>query len=111
MGCCMDILKLTDTDFDQEVLKNNTPVLVDFWADWCTPCHMLEPTIEEIAGDYVGKVKVAKMNVDENAQTPPTYNIMSIPTVVLFKDGKPVQTFVGVQPKDSFAKAIDEALA
>lgn len=107
----MDILKLTDNEFETAVLKSSKPVLVDFWADWCTPCHMLEPTIDEIANDYGDKIAVAKMNVDENAQTPPNYNIMSIPTVILFKDGKPAQTFVGVQPKDSFKKAIDEALS
>lgn len=107
----MEPVKLTDNEFDQEVLKSSKPVLVDFWADWCTPCHMLSPTIDEIAKEYDGKIKVAKMNVDENAQTPPSYNIMSIPTVMLFKDGRPVQTFVGVQPKDAFKSAIDQVVS
>src|SRR3712207_2822446 len=107
----MDITKLTDNEFEQEVIKSSTPVLVDFWADWCTPCHMLTPTIEELTKEYEGKAKIFKMNVDENAQTPPMYNIMSIPTVILFKDGKPQQTFVGVQPKDAYKSALDEALS
>lgn len=106
----MDVMKLTDNEFDQEVIKSQKPVLVDFWADWCTPCHMLAPTIDELATEYGDKLKIAKMNVDENAQTPQAYNIMSIPTVILFKDGKPAQTFVGVQPKESFKTAIDQAV-
>lgn len=107
----MSDMVFTDDTFESEVLKSDTPVLVDFWAEWCTPCHMLNPVLEEVAKDYEGKVKVGKMNVDENIKTPGSFNIMSIPTVILFKGGKPVATTVGVQPKDVFKKSIDEALA
>ena len=107
----MDMGKFTDDTFDTEVIKSEKPVLVDFWADWCTPCHMLAPTIDELAAEYSGKIKVGKMNVDENPQTPGGLGIMSIPTVIVFKDGKPSKTFVGVQPKDEFKKALDEALS
>lgn len=107
----MDLTTFTDDNFDAEVNKSNTPVLVDFWAEWCTPCHMLAPTIDEVAKEYSGKVKVGKLNVDENPQTPGTFGIMSIPTVIVFKDGKPTKTFVGVQPKEELKKALDEALS
>lgn len=107
----MSVATFTDDTFDSEVIKNSTPVLVDFWADWCTPCHMLAPTIDELSEEYSGKVKVGKLNVDENPQTPGAFGIMSLPTVVLFQEGKPVKTFVGVQGKEEFKKAIDEVLA
>lgn len=102
---------LTDDNFEEEVLKSPVPVLVDFWAEWCTPCHMLNPIISEIEKEYDGKIKVGKMNVDENVKTPSTFSIMSIPTVIVFKGGKPTATSVGVQPKDVFKKSLDEALA
>lgn len=101
----------TDDTFETDVLKSDIPVLVDFWAEWCTPCHMLNPILDEISKEYEGKIKVGKMNVDENIKTPGSFNILSIPTVILFKDGKPAATTVGVQGKDVFKKAIDEALA
>ncbi|HRN96543.1 MAG TPA: thioredoxin [Candidatus Levybacteria bacterium] len=107
----MDVTKYTDDNFEAEVVKSTKPVLVDFWADWCTPCHMLAPTIDEIASEYGDKIKVGKLNVDENPQTPGTFGIMSLPTVLLFKDGQPVKTFVGVQGKEEFKKAIDELLS
>lgn len=107
----MDVTKFTDDTFEAEVVKSPTPVLVDFWADWCTPCHMLAPTIDELSADYGDKVKVGKLNVDENPQTPGTFGIMSLPTVLLFHEGKPVKTFVGVQGKEEFKKAIDEVLS
>lgn len=107
----MAVLKFTDDTFEAEVLKSETPVLVDFWAEWCTPCHMLTPTIEELEKEYAGKVKFGKMNVDENIKTPSTFSIMSLPTVVMFKGGKPLGSVVGVQSKDTFKKTIDEALA
>ena len=100
----------TDDTFEQEVLKSEMPVLVDFWAEWCTPCHMLTPTLAEIEKEYEGKIKIGKMNVDENIKTPGNFSIMSIPTVILFKGGKPVATTVGVQAKDVYKKNIDEAL-
>lgn len=107
----MAVLKYTDDTFEADVLKSDTPVLVDFWAEWCTPCHMLTPIIDELDKEYAGKVKFGKMNVDENIKTPSSFNIMSIPTVILFKDGKPHATTVGVQPKDVFKKNIDESLS
>lgn len=107
----MEPLKLTDNTFDKEVLKSDIPVLVDFWAEWCQPCRMVGPVVDEIAKEYVGKVKVGKMNVDENSQIPGQYGIMSIPSLMIFKDGKPVQTMIGVQPKDVFKKNLDAALS
>jgi len=101
----------TDDTFEGEVLKCQPPVLVDFWAEWCTPCHMLAPTIDELAKEYEGKVKFGKMNVDENIKTPSTFGIMSLPTVVVFKGGKPMGSIVGVQGKDVFKKALDDALS
>lgn len=101
---------VTDADFQKEVLESQGVVLVDFWADWCTPCHMIAPSIEAIATEYAGKVKVLKLDVDDNSQTSGKYNVMSIPTVMLFKDGKPVQTFVGVQPKEKYVDSIKAIL-
>ena len=102
---------LTDDTFGQEVLKSDIPVMVDFWAEWCAPCRIISPLIEELDRDYEGKIKVGKMNVDEHPKTPATYGIMSIPTIILFKGGKPLDTLIGVQPKDNFKKSIDAALA
>ena len=107
----MDVLTITDDSFEQEVLKSDVPVLVDFWAEWCHPCRMVGPVVDEIATEYSGKIKVGKVNVDENAKTPGMFGIMSIPTLILFKDGKPVNTLVGVQPKDVFKSNIDQVLA
>lgn len=106
----MAVLKLTDDSFEGDVLKSEVPVLVDFWAEWCTPCHMLTPIIDELEKEYEGKVKFGKMNVDDNVKTPSTFAIMSIPTVIVFHNGKPLATTVGVQSKDVFKKNIDEAL-
>ena len=102
---------LTDDTFGPEVLKSDIPVMVDFWAEWCAPCRIISPLIEELGCDYEGKIKVGKMNVDEHPKTPATYGIMSIPTIILFKGGKPLDTLIGVQPKDNFKKSIDAALA
>lgn len=107
----MDPVTFTDDTFQEQVLKSDTPVLVDFWAEWCAPCHMIAPTIGELSTEYQGKVKVGKMNVDENAKTPAEYGIMSIPTVMIFKGGQPVKTMVGVQGKDEFKRNLDEAVA
>lgn len=103
--------KFTDDNFEAEVLQSKTPVLVDFWADWCTPCHMLAPTLDELEKEYQGKIKFGKMNVDENIKTPSSFSIMSLPTVVIFKGGKPLSNTVGVQSKDTFKKNIEEALS
>ena len=100
----------TDANFDSDVMKAKMPVVVDFWAPWCQPCKMVGPTIEALATEYAGKVSVGKMNVDENTQFPGQFGIMSIPTVMIFKDGKPVKSLVGVQSKETYKQAIDEAL-
>lgn len=96
----------TDDNFDAEALKASGLVLIDFWAEWCTPCHMLSPIIEEVAKEFEGKVKSGKLNVDENQATAARYQVMSIPTVLLFKNGELVEAFVGVQPKEAYVEAI-----
>jgi thioredoxin 1 len=101
----------TDQNFQTEVLKSTMPVVVDFWAPWCGPCRLVGPTIEELAKEYAGKVKVGKMNVDENQETAGTFGIMSIPTVMVFKGGQPVKAIVGAQSKDAYKKMIEEALS
>ena len=100
---------ITDQNFEEEVLKSNTPVLVDFWAPWCTPCKIVGPIVEELAKEYAGKVKVGKMNVDEN-QTAGQYGIMSIPTLLIFKNGQPVESVVGAQSKDTIKQKMDSVL-
>ncbi len=99
----------TDQNFKKNVVESNLPVVVDFWAPWCTPCKMVSPIIEELAKEYHGKVVIGKMNVDEN-QTAGDFGVMSIPTVMIFKDGKPVKSMVGAQGKESYKKAITEVL-
>jgi len=94
----------TDATFDAEVLKSGLPALVDFWAPWCGPCQMIAPLVEEIAESHKGKLKVVKMNVDENVQTPQTYGVMAIPTLILFKGGQPQEKVVGFESK---AKLLD----
>ena len=95
----MEILKITGKNFEQEVLNSKTPVLIDFYADWCGPCKMMSPIIDEIAGELQEKAKVGKINVDENQDLAIEYNVMSIPTIMIFKEGKPAKTFVGVRSK------------
>lgn len=101
----------TDSNFSQEVLQSKAPVVVDFWAPWCGPCRMVSPIIDELAKEYEGKLKVGKMNVDDNPNTATQYSIMSIPSIVVFKNGKPVKSMVGAQSKENFKKGIDEVLA
>lgn len=100
------ILTLNDQNFEAEVLKSKLPVLVDFWAEWCSPCLMATPVIEEIAKEYEGKIKVGKLNVDESPQTPTKYGVMSIPTVILFKAGQEVGREVGFGGKEGYQKLI-----
>ena len=104
-------LTFTDDNFDADVLKSDVPVVIDFWAPWCGPCRVVSPIIEELAGEYEGKVKVGKLNVDDNQQVSGQYGVMSIPTVMAFKGGKPVKAMVGAQSKESYKRMIDEALA
>ena len=103
------ILELTDGNFDQEVIKSAQPVLVDFWAEWCMPCRMLGPTIEELAKDFAGKVKVGKVDVDSNHEVAVQFGIQQIPTVMLFKGGQLIHKFVGVAPKREFAAELEKA--
>jgi thioredoxin 1 len=98
------IITGTDATFDAEVLKSEVPALVDFWAPWCGPCQMIAPLVDEIAESHKGKLKVVKMNVDENVQTPQTYGVMAIPTLILFKGGQPQEKVVGFESK---AKLLD----
>jgi len=103
-------LNFTDQSFDTEVLSSEVPVLVDFWAEWCGPCRMMTPTVDAIAADYVGRVKVGKVNVDENGGTAMRYNIRGIPTLLLFKGGKIVEQKVGAVGKTDVQKMIDAHL-
>jgi thioredoxin 1 len=103
-------VEFTDSNFEQEVLKSGQPVLVDFWAEWCMPCRMLAPTIEKIAKDYAGKVKVGKLDTDSNRDVSIKYGISAIPTVILFKDGQVAQKFVGLRKEQEFREALDAAM-
>jgi thioredoxin 1 len=103
-------IQLTDANFEQEVVKSGTPVLVDFWAPWCGPCRMIGPVIEELAREYEGKVKVCKLNTDENPETASRFQISAIPTVLFFKGGKMVKDAVGLQPKEELKKIMDSLL-
>ncbi len=104
------VIEFTDSNFEQEVLQSDQPVLVDFWAEWCMPCKMLAPVIEELADKYQGKVKVGKLDTDGNKETAMKYQINAIPTVLLFKDGELVKSFVGMTDKQDFEKALDESV-
>lgn len=103
-----NVLEFTDASFDNDVIKSDVPVLVDFWAEWCQPCHMLTPTIEELAGEYKGKVKVGKVDTDANRDISIKYGISAIPTIILFESGKVKKKFVGLTSKDQFQAALDE---
>lgn len=101
------IVHVTDESFETEVLKSDDPVLVDYWADWCGPCKMIAPVLEELANEYAGKLKVAKLNIDENPDTPPKYGIRGIPTLMLFKNGNVEATKVGAVSKSQLSAFID----
>jgi thioredoxin 1 len=101
------IIHITDDSFEQEVLQSNTPVLVDYWAEWCGPCKMIAPALDQIASEYQGRLKVAKLNIDENQSTPPKYGIRGIPTLMLFKNGNVEATKVGALSKTQLAAFID----
>src|SRR5258708_18998387 len=103
-----NVVEFTDQNFDDEVLKSTQPVLVDFWAEWCMPCRMLAPTIDQLAGDFQGRVKVGKVDTDSNRDTTLKYQINAIPTVILFKVGEVVKKFVGMTNKTDLAKALTD---
>ncbi|HEV3235232.1 MAG TPA: thioredoxin [Candidatus Dormibacteraeota bacterium] len=106
-----ELLHLTDQNFEVEVLQSSTPVLVDFWAEWCAPCRMVAPVVEQINEDYAGEIRVGKLDVDASPVISAQLGVMSIPTIILFKDGKAIQRMVGFQPKPSLKSKIDAALA
>ena len=102
-----NVVNVTDVSFETDVLQSGMPVLVDFWASWCGPCKMVGPIVEELADDFAGKVKVCKLNVDENTKTAQAYGVMSIPTLILFKNGKEVDRVVGFRPKADLAELLE----
>ena len=107
----MGELQLTDASFETEVVKAEKPVLVDFWAPWCGPCRMLSPVVDELSKEYNGKIKVGKLNTDDNTQVANRYRISAIPTLLFFKSGKVVDQLVGVHPKPEIKKRLDALLA
>ena len=104
------IIEVNDATFEQEVLQSEQPVLVDFWAAWCGPCKALAPIVDEVAGEYSGKLKVAKMDVDRNSSTPMRYGIRGIPALLLFKEGKVADQIVGYVPKDTIDRSIHKVI-
>ena len=104
------IVHVSDSSFEQDVLKSNVPVLLDFWAEWCGPCKMIAPMLDQIAAEYAGKVRVAKMNVDESPKTPAQFNVRSIPTLILFKNGKAEGQKIGAVRKADVAAFLDSRL-
>ena len=104
------VVQLTDATFDAEVIKSDTPVLVDFWASWCAPCKAIAPVVDGLAESFAGKVKIAKLNVDENPATPGQFGVRGIPTLILFKDGQVVDQLVGAVPKNQLESLINKAL-
>jgi thioredoxin 1 len=105
------VTEVTDNNFQAEVIESEIPVLVDFWAPWCGPCRMVAPVVEEIAKEREGELKVVKMNTDENQQTALAFNIMSIPTLILFRNGQPAKTVIGAYPKRRLEAELEPALA
>ena len=105
------VLELSEGNFDQEVTKAPTPVLVDMWAAWCGPCRMIAPMVEELAGTYQGKIRMGKLNVDDHPQVAAQFRIMNIPTLLLFNGGKEVDRIVGVVPKEELVRRIERVLA
>jgi thioredoxin len=104
-------LEVTDNTFEQEVLQSTQPVLVDFWAVWCGPCRAVAPIVEELAGEYEGRLKVMKLDVDDNPRTASAYGVQSIPTLLVFKDGKPAERIIGAVPKKVIADKLQSVMA
>jgi thioredoxin 1 len=105
-----NVIEISDGNFESEILKSDVPVLVDFWAPWCGPCKSIAPILEDLAEEYSGKLKVAKLNVDDNPKTPTSYNVRGIPNLVFFKSGKVVEQIIGAVPKDQLVAAISKIL-
>ncbi len=105
-----NITHITDSSFDQEVLQSDVPVLVDYWAEWCGPCKMIAPILDEIAADYQGKLKITKLNIDDNPATPPKFGIRGIPTLMIFKGGDVQSTKVGALSKSQLTAFIDQSI-
>jgi thioredoxin 1 len=105
-----NVQEVSDATFDAEVLQSSTPVLIDFWAPWCGPCRAIAPIVDELAGEYAGKLKVVKMNVDENQATPSRYGVRGIPNLILFKGGQVHEQIVGAVPKSRLAQAVQSAV-
>jgi thioredoxin 1 len=105
-----DLLHVSDANFDKEIVQADMPAMVDFWAEWCGPCKMVGPAVEALAKEYEGKIKIAKMDVDENHETPAKFGIRSIPTLILFKEGKVAHTIVGALPKGDIEKELKKLL-
>ncbi len=106
----MKPITITDDNFQTEVINSNQPVLIDFWATWCGPCRMIAPIVEELASEYNGKVKIGKLDVDENQETSIRYGVRSIPTLLIFKDGKIKDTIIGAVPKSQIVQKLNSAL-
>ena len=105
------VVHVTDATFDQEVIKSSTPVLVDFWAPWCGPCRAIGPMVDELAGEYDGRLKVVKINVDDNPQVPARYGVRGIPNLLILKGGEVKEQILGAVPKQQLVKAVDNAIA
>ena len=105
-----DVLQVSDGSFESEIVNSDTPAMVDFWAEWCGPCKMVGPVVEELAKEYEGKIKIAQMDVDKNRETPAKFGIRNIPTLIFFKGGEVVNTIIGAQPKSSIEEELKKIL-